>query len=244
MTGTTYDGLVELVVEGSHWRRAQRPPLSVTVLPRADGWLAIPTDQSGGARGGDRLNTDLVVRDRGRLEWVAPASALFFPSADRRGICTVNTRLQVESGCQLSFLPKVGIPCAGARVDQAVELNVASDAEFLYWDGWTNGRTASGEDRAYESLANYLEFRLDGRRIFQERWTLEGGSAAGFGGPDPAGFQGACQWFLGLAVGPESHGALTRRVDAWKASGAAAEVGELVPGAWVARALPHRPLGS
>jgi urease accessory protein UreH len=244
MTGTTYDGHIELVVQGRTWRRTQRPPLSLTVLDRGEGLLAIPTDQSGGSRGGDRLQTEVVVRAQGRLDWVAPASALYFPSADRQGVCVVRTRLEAGPGSRLAFVPKVGIPCAGARVDQVVEIEAASDSDFLYWDGWSDGRTASGERGAFASLANQLEFRLDGHLLFQERWNLLGRtSRSPFSGPDPAGFQGACQWFLGLAVGPGAHQKLLHRVEAWKAAGDPAEAGELAPGVWVARALPRRPRG-
>lgn len=244
MTGTTYDGHLELVVQGRTWKKTQRPPLSLTVLDRGEGLLAIPTDQSGGSRGGDRLDTEVVVRNQGRLDWVAPASALYFPSADRQRVCSVRTRLEAGRGSRLAFVPKVGIPCAGARVDQAVAIEVASGADFLYWDGWTDGRTGSGERGAFASLANQLEFRLDGHLIFQERWTWLGrASRPGFSGPDPAGFQEGCQWFLGLAVGPGAHRELTRRVEFWKAAGDPAEVGALAQDVWVARALPRRPRG-
>jgi len=243
MTGTTYDGRLEFVVSGRLWRRAQRPPLSLTVLERPDGLLAIPTDQSGGTRGGDRLQIEVVVDQGGRVDWMAPASALYFPSADRNGVCLVRTRLEVAEDCRLTFVPKVSIPCAGAHVDQTVEIDVASGADFTYWDGWADGRTGSGERGAFGSMANHLEFRLDGRVIFRERWRLEGGSTLFAGKPDPAGFGGACQWFLGLAVGDQGKESLRLRVERWTAAGDPAEFGELAEGVWIARALPRRPWG-
>jgi urease accessory protein UreH len=243
MTGTTYDGHLELVVHGRNWRRTQRPPLSLTILERDEGLLAIPTDQSGGARGGDRLQTEVVVSAGGSLEWRAPACALYFPSADREGVCVVRTRLEARPGCRLAFLPKLGIPCSEARVDQSVEIDAASGSDFVFWDGWSDGRTGSGERGAFTSLASQLEFRVDGRRVFQERWRLAGASASGRDQPDPAGLQGACQWLLGLAVGDWGRKQLLDRVESSKASGDAAELGELAQGVWIARALSRRPRG-
>jgi urease accessory protein UreH len=240
MTGTTYDGALELVVRGRSWRRVQRPPLSLTVLEKPDTLWAMPTDQSGGARGGDQLNTEVLVREGARLEWLPPASALYFPSADRAQICQIRTRIGVDSGSRLDFLPKVSIPCRGARVDQEVVIETSSGAELLYWDGWSDGRTASGERGQFSTLANRLEFHVDSRLVFQERWTVEGGSR---GVPDPAGLQGACQWWLGLAVGARSKEELSARVTRWKSLGETAECGELADGIWLARALLSRPRG-
>lgn len=240
MTGTTYDGALGLVVSGRRWSRVQRPPLTLTVLERPSGLWALPTDQSGGARGGDQLSTEIVVRDGARLDWLPPASALYFPSADRTRVCQLRTRIEVAPGSRLDYLPKVSIPCREARVDQEVVIETASDGELLYWDGWSDGRTASGERGLFASLSNRLELRVEGRLVFQERWTLQGGTRAD---PDPAGLRGACQWWLGLAVGLRSHEALAARVAQWRDAGETAEHGELTDGVSIARALLQRPRG-
>jgi urease accessory protein UreH len=240
MTGTTYDGALELVVRGRRWSRVQRPPLSLTVLERPASLLALPTDQSGGTRGGDRLRTEVAVREGASLEWLPPASALYFPAADRVGVCRVSTHLVVTAGSRLAWLPKVSIPCREARVVQDVVIDAASGSELLFWDGWSDGRTASGERGLYASLANRLEFRLDGRLLFQERWNVAGGRREQ---PDPAGLQGACQWWLGLAVGDGPCAELAARAERWRGLGESAECGELAEGVWIARALLARPRG-
>ena len=240
MTGTTYDGALGLDVRGRTWRRTQRPPLTLTVLEKQASLWALPTDQSGGSRGGDQLSTEIAVRDRAHLDWLPPASSLYFPSADRIRVCQIRTHIEVGPGCRLDYLPKVSIPCRGARVDQETVIEAASDAELLYWDGWSDGRTASGERGLFASVSNRFELRLEGRLVFQECWTLEGGARRS---PDPAGLQGACQWWLGLAVGANSRDALTARVDRWKAAGETAEQSELAEGVWLARALLQRPRG-
>lgn len=223
MTGTTYDGNLELEVRGRWWRRTQRPPLSLTVLERADRLLVLPSDQSGGLRGGDRVTTRVRVAGHGRVEWRPPTSGLYFPSADRRGTCTVQTHIELGSGCRLAWLPPVAIPCTGARIEQTVMISLEPGVEFLYWDGWIDGRAASGERGGFSSISNDLEVRWDGRAVFRERWTLQGG---GPGGPDPAGFHGACQWHLGIAAGPQSTRLLIDRVRTWQALGEMAEWGD------------------
>lgn len=239
MTGTTFDGALELVVRGQSWKRRQKPPLTLSVLEWPDRLLAMAIDQSGGQRGGDRLRTDVFVGDQGRLDWLPPSSSLFFPSADRQKACVVETRLKVEAGSQLVWCPRVSIPCAGARVEQTTVLEVATGAELLFWDGWADGRTSAGERGAFASLSNRLELRLDGRLVFQERWTLTGTERAAQ--PDPAGFQGACQWYLGLAAGEVSRQALADRVNVWREAGERVEMGELDEDLWIARVLSQRP---
>lgn len=183
--------------------------------------------------------TDVSVAESGWVDWAPPTSSLFFPSADRQGTCTVAVRLVVEPGSRLSWVPPVAIPCAGARIDQSVEVVGAPGTELLYWDGWTDGRTSSGERGAFSRLSNHLEVKWDGRTVFRERWSLEGTGV----GPlvDPAGFQGACQWHLALAAGPLSIEVLAARIAAWKAAGETAEWGELDDGLVVGRVLARRP---
>ena len=242
MTGTCYDGSLGLVVRGRVWRRTQRPPLSLTVLERPDRLLVMPSDQSGGLRGGDRVTTEVAVSEDGRVDWLPPTSGLFFPSLDRQGTCVVAVRLEVAPGSRLAWVPPVAIPCAGARIDQSVELNGEPGTELFYWDGWSDGRTSSGERGAFERLTSRLEVRWGGRTVFQERWTLVGAGP----GPtlDPAGFQGACQWHLAIAGGPASTLALKARVEAWKATGEAAEWGDLDDGLVIGRVLARRPRSS
>lgn len=234
MTGTTYDGLLTLRVRGRQWRRTQRPPLSLTVLERPDHLLVLPSDQSGGLRGGDQTATVLEVTGEGAVVWNPPTSSLYFPSADRTGVCRASVTVAVEPGSRAWWVPPVSIPCAQARIEQTVEVWAAPGAELLYWDGWADGRTASGERSRFSRLANRLEFRWNDRVLFRECWSLgpEAPSSS-----DPAGLQGACQWHLGLAAGPRSIEALVTRVRLWKQRGQVAEVDELAEGVYLARVL-------
>jgi len=239
MTGTTYDGSLSLVVRGRQWARSQRPPLSLTVIEKNTHLLVIPADQSGGLRGGDVSCTSVEVFGGGKVDWRPPTSGLYYPSANRQGVCRVKTRLVVEAGSSLSWMPKVSIPCSGAIVEQSTELQIQTGAEFLYWDGWADGRTSSGERGAFGTLSNRLDLVLDGRLRFRERWSYEGVRPSGE--TDPAGFQGACQWHVGLALGAASLRALQQRTALWVSAGETAECGELDEGLWIARVLCKRP---
>lgn len=234
MTGSAYDGQLTLRVRGRQWRRTQRPPLSLTVLERPDHLLVMPSDQSGGLRGGDRTATELRVEGEGAVVWSPPTSSLYFPSADRTGVCRTSVTVAVEPGSRLWWVPPVSIPCAQARIEQTVEVRAAPGAELLYWDAWADGRTASGERSRFASLSNHLEFSWDGRVLFRESWSLGPEAPSS---PDPAGLQGACQWHLGLAAGKSSIEALVRRVRLWKHRGQVAEVDELTEGVYLARVL-------
>ncbi len=239
MTGTTYDGSLSLVVKGSRWVRSQRPPLTLTVIEKDDHLLVIPADQSGGLRGGDVTRTSVEVSDGGKVDWRPPSSGLYYPSVSRQGICRVETLLAVEAGSSLLWLPKVAIPCSGAIVEQSTELRIQTGGELLYWDSWADGRTSSGERGSFGSLSNRLDLILDGRLRFRERWLFEGRLASL--NSDPAGFQGACQWHLGLALGATALRALQERAALWASAGETVELGELDEGLWIARVLCQRP---
>jgi urease accessory protein UreH len=239
MTGTTYDGSLTLEVRGGSWVRTQRPPQSLTVLERPDHLLVIPADQSGGLRGGDSSRTALAVREGGKVEWRPASSSLFFPSADRHGVCRVETMLVVEADCRLDWIPKVAIPCAEAMVAQTTDIHARTGAELLFWDSWADGRTMSGERAAFGSVSSQLGLMIDDRLVFRESWLFRPGRP--IAGGDLAGFQGCCQWHLGLAMGARAHRALRERVAAWKSCGDPAECGELAPGVLMARALCKTP---
>lgn len=238
MTGTTYDGDLSLVVEGQRWRRRQRPPMSLTVLDRHDHLLVLPSDQSGGLRGGDRIATEVRVSGAGAVQWRPPSSSLYFPSANRDATCHVSNDLSVDAGSFLAWSPPVSIPCREARVDQSVTIDLVAGSGLFYWDCWADGRTASGERGAFAWLKNSLEVRWEGRTVFRERWVHSGTRPAS---EDPAGFHGASQWHLGLAAGPQGLALLEERIEAWKAAGELAEWGELDDGLFLGRVLVQVP---
>ena len=238
MTGTTFDGLAGLHVRGRSWKRRQKPPLHVTVLEWPDRLVALPTDQSGGQRGGDRLRTEILVNDGGWLDWLPPSSSLYHPATVGSAPCRVDNVLHVASGSRLAWRPRVSLPCRGSHVVQSTELRAEPGAELLYWDGWADGRTSSGERSEFGSITSSLEVVWDGQAVFRERWALTGEAQKS---SPLSGFQGACQWHLGVAVGPQSIDDLQLRVQAWRLDGAHAECGELVSGIWIARVLAFRP---
>jgi urease accessory protein UreH len=123
-------------------------------------------------------------------------------------------------------------------VEQSTVVRAEAGAELLYWDGWADGRTSSGERSVFSSIVNSLEVEWEGEVVFRERWRITGEAQQN---PHPSGFQGACQWHLGLAAGPASVEELQTRVRDWQADGAHAECGELAPGVWLARVLAFRP---
>lgn len=266
---TTLEGRIELVMRGHLWKKRHSPPLYLSLLDRQSHWEALPTDQSGGLRGGDRHTTVLELYDRAGLLWSPPAATLFHPCAPSTskpntsprapsqepagGASLIETALRIDGGSRLHFCPRASIPCLGAVVRQSTVLELDAKSSLLYWDLWASGRSASGEEWDFASVSNELSVLRDGGLIFRERWSLEGlggrgetmSPAAARHGPDrgPAGLQDSRMWFLGLAQGEleiQRLRDLVASAGLWNARG---EIGQLDEGLWIGRFMGPRAVG-
>lgn len=237
MTGRHYHGHLDLRLTGGRWQKTQTPPLYVNLLDRGDHWLALPSDQSGGLRGGDRQAVRISVAGDSHLKWLPPAATLYHPGQDDRAVCQVDNFLAVEAGSRLNFCPKAGIPCAAARIRQRTEIELEPGAEFLYWDLWTTGRQAAGEARAFAALDNQLSVRRAGAVLFQERWRWQPANQLGY---QSSLLQDASQWFVGLAQGTAAYHDLSELMAWVRGRGGRTEIGLLADDLWVARFLSPR----
>lgn len=237
MTGRTFDGHLTVLVKGRQWQKQHTPPLYVNLLDRGDHLLALPTDQSGGLRGGDRQTQSLTVTGGGALHWQPPAAALYYPGADAQTVCYLENKLQVEAGSRMQFCPRAGIPCRGARIHQVTEIHLDPGADFLFWDVWTTGRTAAGEAARFGEVANKLSLHRGGHLLFREQWSWRPQE----GSPGELSRLGAAsQWFLGLAQGPLAKQKLQAGLEWAQAHGAEAELSRLSDDVWAARFLSAR----
>ena len=86
VTGVGRRGELRLAVQGRRWRTRYRAPLFVNVLPSAGGTLlALPVDQGGGLRTGERHLQRVALADGAEVTWAPPAS--ISSSALRRTTC-------------------------------------------------------------------------------------------------------------------------------------------------------------
>ena len=80
MSAATRRGELRLAAEGRRWRTRYRAPLFVNVLPcPGGGLLAVPVDQGGGLRNGERHLQRVALADGAEVTWAPPASTLCLP---------------------------------------------------------------------------------------------------------------------------------------------------------------------
>ncbi len=111
---------------------------------------------TGGVLGGDRLDT---VIDLG-------------PGTHVQG-----TRIRVGAGATLEYFPDHLIPHAGARLEQALLVDLHPSGRAILGDAFALGRVARGERWAFESLTSRIEVASEGRPIFLDRLELTGGTS-------------------------------------------------------------------
>ena len=181
---------------GRRWRTRRRAPLFVNVLPDSGGLLAVPVDQGGGLRNGDRHLQRIRIDGKAEATWAPPASTLCLP-----GSGGIPAHLQlvaaVHGGSYLRLVGRPLIPFAGAAVILSTVVSTARDSACLLLECGCPGRTQMGESWAFRHLACHLTVLRDGAVIYRERYRLRP-PAVPIG---PAGFGGSLGWASCVAVG-------------------------------------------
>ena len=229
-------GELRLTAQGRRWRTRYRAPLFVNVLPAADGsLLALPVDQGGGLRNGERHLQRVLLDHGAEVTWAPPASTLCLPAAD-----AANSHLQLIADVRgASYLRLAGrplIPYAGADVVQTTVVSVAAGSQCLLLESGCPGRTQMGERWAFTRLAYRLTVLHQDAVMYRERWELRPPEV-----PHAAsGFDGKLGWATCVACGARPLAEL-KGLRRWlTANGATVRCGSLGADLAVARILdPH-----
>jgi urease accessory protein len=150
-------------------------------FPRAlvSGWIDVVTlNMSGGIAGGDRLDSTFDVRAGARASIAAQAAERFYRMLPGSEPSRVRTRIAVEAGGAVEWLPQETILFDRCALDRRLEVDLAEDAWFLGVESLVFGRAAMGEvvDRAW--LRDLIRVRRGGRLLLHDVVRLEGEVAA------------------------------------------------------------------
>ena len=137
---------------------------------------AIVVHPPGGIVGGDRLAISIDVGARAHAQITTPGAAKWYRSAGADAVA--RTRLAIDEGGVLEWLPQESLLFDGARAAIATRIDLAAGACFIGWDIVGLGRTASGERFATGRLHQTIELFRDGALAWCERTVLNGGSGA------------------------------------------------------------------
>ena len=161
---------------------------------------------TGGVLGGDRLETEVSLGPGSRVCLSTPSATRVYRSRERPAIQRVSITL--GSGATLEWVPDHLIPSPGARLRQATEVTMASDATLLYLDSWAAGRAARGEAWGFDLLDSSLLVRDAAGPLVRERAILAGGPRPdGLGGTEGFGYVAT---FVALRAGEATSGARWR----------------------------------
>lgn len=154
---------------------------------------------SGGIAQGDALEADISVERGAHAIVTSPAATKVYRSES--AAARSRTRLKVDAGATLEYLPEPVIPHAGARFVEDLELDVAAEGKALAWEILAPGRAARGESLGYDRLDFRLRVREGGRTILLERGAIV--PAEGVSGP--AVFSRFAAYGILLVIGCDPH---------------------------------------
>lgn len=101
----------------------------------------------------------------------------------------MQTRLQIEAGARLDWLPQETIVFDGAALDRRLSVEMAPDARFLLCEPLIFGRAAMGERVTDLRHADRIDIRRGGKLVWADRLRLFGDAFARLA--DPAIARGA-----------------------------------------------------
>jgi urease accessory protein len=137
---------------------------------------AVTLNISGGVAGGDHLDTTVTLAPGARTVLATQAAERIYRTLGPAA--RIRTRLAVQDGALLDYLPQETILFDRCSLDRALEIDLHGDAEFVGAEALVFGRLAMGETVRFGALRDRVQVRRDGRLVFQDMTRLEGDIAA------------------------------------------------------------------
>jgi urease accessory protein len=139
------------------------------------GWMdVVMLNTGGGVAGGDRLNLTFTVGEGGQATIAAQAAERFYRALEADAPSRVRTRLTVETGASLEWLPQETILFDRCALDRRLEVDMAADARFLGIETLVFGRTAMGERVQQGWLRDLIRIRRGGDLLLHDAIRLDG----------------------------------------------------------------------
>jgi len=129
----------------------------------------------GGIAGGDELTLDVAIGAGAHALLTTPGAGKWYRSGG--AWAAQGLAFDVAAGACLEWLPQETIVFDGARARLGAQVRLAADARYIGWEILCLGRTGSGErfERGRIRLQNLIS--RDGRPLWLESASLDGGAA-------------------------------------------------------------------
>ena len=137
---------------------------------------AVVINTSGGLTGGDRLDQSFTVGAGARLCVTTQACERVYRASSGRA--EVATRISIEDGGFLAWLPQETILFDEGALARKLELDAAEGASFMIMESVILGREMMGEDVMNGSFRESWRIRVGGKLVFAEETRMDGAIAA------------------------------------------------------------------
>jgi urease accessory protein len=139
------------------------------------GWMdVVMLNTGGGVAGGDRLDLSFSVGERSQATVAAQAAERFYRARVADAPSRVRTRLAVEAGGALEWLPQETILFDRCALDRRLEVDLAADARFLGVETLVFGRIAMGERVRQGFLRDLIRVRRGGELLLHDAIRIDG----------------------------------------------------------------------
>ena len=138
-------------------------------------WMdVVMLNTGGGVAGGDRLDVAIGVGAGGQATIAAQAAERCYRALAADGPSRVRTRLTVQAGASLEWLPQETILFDRCALDRRLEVDLAADARFLGVETIVFGRTAMGERVRQGWLRDLIRVRRGDELLLHDAIRLDG----------------------------------------------------------------------
>jgi len=152
---------------------------SKLVFPRSHGQAieVIAVNTAGGITGGDTFTLDAAVGAHGMLTLTTQAAERAY-RAQRGETGEVTTRLAVENGASLNWLPQELILFDRCALKRRLDVTLGRDARFLMVEPIVFGRTAMGEKLSSIHFQDRIRITREGRAVYHDGVDMIGNAAS------------------------------------------------------------------
>jgi urease accessory protein len=125
----------------------------------------------GGVAGGDSYSVSLTLSEGAEVEAATPSAERIYRSDGLAA--SIATRLTLEPGARLFWLPQETLLFDGARLERRLEVDTSGEAEFLMAETLVFGRLAMGETQIDASVRDSWRIRRDGQLVFADETRID-----------------------------------------------------------------------
>ncbi len=141
---------------------------------------AVMVNTAGGITGGDQFTCDGEAGAGAALSLTTQAAERVYRAAGANP-GRLSTKLSVQAGASLAWLPQETILFDGAHLKRRLSVDLAEDARFLMVEPLVFGRAAMGESLHAARFDDRVEIRRAGQPIWLDAVQLDGDIAAQMG---------------------------------------------------------------